>query len=206
MPPLSPASISGQRSQGHQISVRGRVRFPRKSGNQNHCWLPLRCSWPPAFSGRPLLSRLPLYRYNLLMTRRATPGSDWDSPWKEALRHFLERFLAFFFPDIHKAIDWKRGYEDLEKEFQQIVREAAAGKVFADKLFKVWLKDGAESWLLIHVEIQGEESVPSPTACLTTMFALGNCTAGRLSAWQCCAMIIRSGGRNASLMNPSAVS
>ena len=79
------------------------------------------------------------------MTTETTPDSDWDNPWKEALRHFLERFLAFFFPDIHKAIDWKRGYEDLEKEFQQIVREAAAGKVFADKLFKVWLKDGARS-------------------------------------------------------------
>lgn len=26
----------------------------------------------------------------------------------------------------------------------------------ADKLFKVWLKDGSEHWLLIHLEIQGE--------------------------------------------------
>ena len=91
------------------------------------------------------------------MTRKSTPDADWDSPWKEALRHFLQQFLAFFFPDIHQAIAWKRGYEDLEKEFQQVVREAASGKVFADKLFKVWLQDGHETWLLIHVEIQGHK-------------------------------------------------
>ena len=86
--------------------------------------------------------------------KKSESAGEWDSPWKEALHHFLERFLAFFFPDIHKAIDWKQGYEDLEKEFQQIIREAAAGKVLADKLFKVWLKDGQETWLLIHIEIQ----------------------------------------------------
>jgi hypothetical protein len=35
-------------------------------------------------------------------------------------------------------------------------------KGLADKLFKVWLKDGNEAWLLIHIEIQGEpeESFP----------------------------------------------
>jgi hypothetical protein len=76
--------------------------------------------------------------------------------WKEALDYFLDRFLAFFFPLIHTAIDWGRGYEALDKEFQQIVREAVAGRVLADKLFKVWRKDGAEAWLLIHIEVQGQ--------------------------------------------------
>ncbi|HVA46723.1 MAG TPA: hypothetical protein VNH11_10200, partial [Pirellulales bacterium] len=32
---------------------------------------------------------------------------------------------------------------------------ARAGKQVADMLFKVWLKDGGECWLFIHVEIQG---------------------------------------------------
>jgi len=36
------------------------------------------------------------------------------------------------------------------------VREAVAGRVLADKLFKVWRKDGAEAWLLIHIEVQGQ--------------------------------------------------
>ncbi len=90
------------------------------------------------------------------MAGRKLPTADVDSPWKEALDHFLPRFLEFLFPEIHGAIDWKRGYQALEKEFQQIVRGAASVRVFADKLYKVWRKDGRETWLLIHVEIQGQ--------------------------------------------------
>src|SRR4029077_20477387 len=82
------------------------------------------------------------------------PG-DLDSPWKESLHLFLPQFLAFFFPDIHETIDWSRGHESLDTELQQIVREAQVGKRLADTLFKVWRKDGKETWLLIHIEIQG---------------------------------------------------
>ena len=53
---------------------------------------------------------------------------DWDSPWKETLQHFLRAVLAFFFPDLHDAIDWSKGYESLDKEFQQIVADARAGR------------------------------------------------------------------------------
>ncbi len=68
---------------------------------------------------------------------------------------YLQPFLAFFFPLIHGDIDWSRGYEALDKEFQQIIRRAKVGKGLADKLFKVWLRDGGACWLLIHVEVQG---------------------------------------------------
>src|SRR2546428_13331031 len=80
---------------------------------------------------------------------------DWDSPWKETLQHFFRAVLAFFFPDLHDAIDWSKGYESLDKEFQQIVADAKAGRGLADKLFKVWRRDGRELWLLVHVEVQG---------------------------------------------------
>jgi hypothetical protein len=75
---------------------------------------------------------------------------DLDSPWKETLQHFLSAILEFFFPHLHDAIDWSKGYESLDKEFQQIVADAKAGRGLADKLFKVWrLKDGRELWLLV---------------------------------------------------------
>jgi hypothetical protein len=90
------------------------------------------------------------------MARRARPSDDYDSPWKEALQVYLPSFLAFFFADIHEGIDWSRGYESLDKEFQKIARRADVGKRLADKVFKVWLKDGVEHWLLIHVEVQGD--------------------------------------------------
>lgn len=75
---------------------------------------------------------------------------------------YLPAFLAFFYPDIHADIDWQRGYVALDKEFQQIVRRAKIGKCLADKLFKVWLRDGAERWLLIHIEVQGEPEPDFP--------------------------------------------
>jgi predicted transposase YdaD len=89
------------------------------------------------------------------MAKRHKTSEDFDSPWKEALQLYLRPFLAFFFPNIEVDIDWARGYEALDKEFQQIVRRSKVGKGLADKLFKVWLKHGAECWLLIHVEVQG---------------------------------------------------
>ena len=42
----------------------------------------------------------------------------------------------------------------LDKELQPIVRQAEHGRRYVDKLVKVWLKDGEERWLLIHIEVQ----------------------------------------------------
>src|SRR5438105_15891110 len=85
---------------------------------------------------------------------RRGPGTDYDSPWKEALDRFFEACLAFFFPQAHADINWSRGYEMLDKELQQIVRKAKQGRRYVDKLVKVWLKSGEEQWLLIHSEVQ----------------------------------------------------
>ena len=54
--------------------------------------------------------------------------SDYDSPWKEALDHYLQPFMAFFFPQVHADIDWSRGYETLDKELQKIMRQAQLGR------------------------------------------------------------------------------
>jgi len=82
---------------------------------------------------------------------------DFDSPWKETLEHYFEDFMAFFFPQASASIDWSRGYEFLDKELQQVVRDAGLGRRFADKLVKVWRKSGEEQWVLIHVEVQGQQ-------------------------------------------------
>ena len=81
---------------------------------------------------------------------------DYDSPWKEALERYLPDFLALLFPQVHAGIDWSRGYEFLDKELQQVVRDAELRRRYADKLAKVYTHDGAETWILIHVEVQGE--------------------------------------------------
>jgi hypothetical protein len=82
---------------------------------------------------------------------------DYDSPWKEAIAQYFEAFLAFFFPAAHAVIDWTRPAESLDKELQQIVREAEVGRRLADKLFKVWRLGGEEAWVLVHIEVQSQE-------------------------------------------------
>ena len=84
-----------------------------------------------------------------------SPSDDYDSPWKEALEHYFPEFLALLFPWVHIAIDWSSGYEFLDKELQQVVRDAELGRRYADKLVKVHTRDGAETWVLVHVEVQG---------------------------------------------------
>jgi hypothetical protein len=80
--------------------------------------------------------------------------TDYDSPWKEALDVYFQPFLALFFPQTNADIDWSRGHEFLDKELQQIVPKAARGRLYVDKLVKVWRKNGRETWVLIHIEVQ----------------------------------------------------
>ena len=82
--------------------------------------------------------------------------SEFDSPWKEALENFFPQCLEFFFPHIHAQIDWARGWEFLDKEFQQITRDAEVGRRLVDKLIKVWKLEGQELWVFVHIEIQGK--------------------------------------------------
>jgi hypothetical protein len=89
-------------------------------------------------------------------------SADYDSPWKEALDAYFEAFLALLFPRVHGQIGWSRGYESLDKEFQQVVREAEVGRRYVDKLVKVWTKDGVECWVLIHVEVQTTRDADFP--------------------------------------------
>ncbi len=92
----------------------------------------------------------------------AEQRAEFDGPWKEIIEAYFNDFLAFFFPDIHADIDWSKGYEFLDTELQQIVRDAELGKRFADKLVKVWRSNGEELWVLIHVEVQNSPETIFP--------------------------------------------
>jgi len=82
--------------------------------------------------------------------------SDFDTAWKQALEWFFEPFLGFFFSATHGEIDWSREPVFLDKELQEIVPEAEAGRGTVDKLVKVWTLEGEEAWVLIHVEVQSQ--------------------------------------------------
>ena len=80
--------------------------------------------------------------------------AEYDSPWKQIIEELLEPFLAFFFPELHADIDFSRKYEIKSKELYKLLKEHEIGKRYTDELIKVYLKDGKERWLLIHIEVQ----------------------------------------------------
>jgi hypothetical protein len=84
-------------------------------------------------------------------------NDEFDSPWKDIVETYFQDFMQFFFPQIHTDIDWSRGYDFLDQELRQVVRDAELGKRLVDKLVKVWKLSGEETWVLVHIEIQSQE-------------------------------------------------
>jgi hypothetical protein len=85
------------------------------------------------------------------------PYDEYDSPWKEAIETYFRECIEFFFPVAAEGINWERGYTFLDKELQQVVRDAELGQRFVDKLVQVWRSDGEERWVLVHLEVQSFE-------------------------------------------------
>lgn len=90
------------------------------------------------------------------------PRQDFDTAWKEVLERYFPDFIAFFFPRMYEDIDWNRGVEFLNQELQYAVRQAGKGRRAVDKLVRVWLKNGEEAWILVHVEIQSQVDLDFP--------------------------------------------
>ena len=88
--------------------------------------------------------------------------ADYDNTWKEAITKYFESFLLFFYPHIHQQIDWTKTPIPLDKELEKITASAKTKKRHADKLFKVWLLNGQEAWILIHIEVQSQYDTEFP--------------------------------------------
>lgn len=70
------------------------------------------------------------------------------------LPHFVE-------PGIDREVDLSRGFEFLDKELAVIApgSEQTSRVRMVDKLVKMFLRDGGERWMLLHVEVQGSNEV-----------------------------------------------
>ncbi|MCS7208483.1 MAG: hypothetical protein NZ874_02825, partial [Fimbriimonadales bacterium] len=84
-----------------------------------------------------------------------------DITWKAFTDEpqYVEAIFRHGLPELHARIDWQRGVEFLDKELAQVAPRAMANPQIVDKLLRVYLKDGTEEWILIHIEIQ---SHPEP--------------------------------------------
>ncbi len=61
------------------------------------------------------------------MATGPTPPDDYDSPWKEVSGRFFPQLVEFFAPDLYAIIDWSAGYEFLEQELREMLRDAETG-------------------------------------------------------------------------------
>jgi hypothetical protein len=73
------------------------------------------------------------------------------------IEEVIEDLLLFVDPEIGKELDLSRGFEFLDKELAEVFPdgEKAANTRVVDKLVKIFLRDGEERWMLLHLEVQG---------------------------------------------------
>jgi len=83
------------------------------------------------------------------------PNDHYDSPWKEVIEHYFQEFMTFYFPDAYRSVDWSKEHIFLDQELRAVVQDAELGTRFVDKLVRVTEFSGSESWIYIHVEVQG---------------------------------------------------
>jgi len=79
-----------------------------------------------------------------------------DLLWKAILEDVFDDFLSFFYQEAHQIFDISRGFEFLDKELEELFPQETTSNVrYVDKLVKVYLNDGQEKWILVHIEVQG---------------------------------------------------
>ena len=98
--------------------------------------------------------------------------SDFDHPWKQSLQLYFQDFMEFCLPEIAAEIDWIKGYESLDKELQAMTRDAKIGDRVVDKLIKVYRKNGKETFVLCHLEIDGNPKGKIPRRMLTYRYRI----------------------------------
>ncbi len=95
-----------------------------------------------------------------------------DKLWKAILETRFKEFMLFFFADYQEDIDWVKPFEFLDKELLELFPKSSTGGRFVDKLVKIWLKDGHEQWILVHVEVQGSRSKGFPDRMFSYFYRL----------------------------------
>lgn len=88
--------------------------------------------------------------------------NEQDSAWKDILDCYFREFVEYCLPQLSKLVDWNKSWVSLDKEFQALTKEAETGKRLLDKLFKVYLQNGQEQWVLVHIEVQGQKENDFP--------------------------------------------
>ena len=84
---------------------------------------------------------------------------DYDELWKDFIAEFWREILEKFIPDLYAKTDLKHEHEFLDKELHEITsalepEDSISRKRYVDELMKIFLQDGSDEWVLLHIEIQ----------------------------------------------------
>ena len=92
-----------------------------------------------------------------------------DYLWKGVLEEAFDDFLRMMHPEADEIFDFGKEFVFLDKELQDMfpADEDMFSPKYVDKLAKVYLKDGSERWILIHVEVQGRYQKDFPLRMYT---------------------------------------
>jgi hypothetical protein len=77
-----------------------------------------------------------------------------DSLWQNLIEVYFENFMEFFFPQVHKLIDWNRSHQFLNKELQNLVKDASIKRICAENLVKVRLLNRKNAGFCIYINVQ----------------------------------------------------
>lgn len=106
---------------------------------------------------------------------KATNTQRRDDPmWKAVLEDLFVHFLSFYFPDALHLFDLKKGFVYMDKEFDKLFppETSRKGVRYVDKLVKVFLKNGGERHILIHIEVQSHKGKGDLAERMYTYFYL----------------------------------
>jgi len=120
-------------------------------------------------------------------TNISEQDSDYDGAWKEVLRQHLREILEKYLPAIAVAIDWRQLPQWSDKELGRILRQRRRRPKSVDTLVKVRLLNGAEQWILLHLEIQSSREAHFEFRIFHTTAAWSGSTgsgSSRPSSWQ----------------------
>jgi hypothetical protein len=103
----------------------------------------------------------------------AKPERDeYDPPWKRILEVLLEPALKLFLPQAWADIDWTRPPVSVEKDLQKLLPRSQSRHRWADKVWKTWRRNGDESLVYLHAEIQGDPDQTLPKRMFTSSYRI----------------------------------
>ncbi len=107
-----------------------------------------------------------------------------DTLWKAILEDIFEDFLRFFYPNADEIFDFSKGFEFMDKEFNDmILKPEKERNRHVDKLVKVWLKNGEEHYILIHFEVQGKPDKKFDERMFRYFYLIRHKFGCKVSAW-----------------------